>query len=286
MLTPMMPPVPILGGHPGKSDGRHAVFALRILVAVGSTLRPGQAEFVHDRWAENLRPSEHGALRIQIVPAPRRRRAAVEYAAEPSRHETKPLVVAIAAEKVVVRRCPQVESTREAIVVVGDVRLADEVARPRRIRHRHHLEDRRRNRIDAGRWNRVVEERLSGQRIAYDRRENAAALVGCRHRSRPQHAACDPCAFVIDEEEGAPRLDRAAQAAAELVLAVGRLRQTRTIREERVRIEPLIAEIVVAGSPKRVRARFCRDRDCGARCPAVLRRERGRHHFEFADRID
>ena len=79
--------------------------------------------------------------------------------------------------------------------------------------------------------------RLARQRVANRAREDAAAFVGRQDTAGAKHALLDARAFVIPEEERPVLHDRTAGVAAELVLAVRRLRLTGFLREVVVRIE-------------------------------------------------
>ena len=118
------------------------------------------------------------------------------------------------------------------------------------------------------------------------RREHARPLGGRRDARDARDPAGDARALVIDEEER-PVLDEgAAQVAAELVLVVGRLRLARPLREEVVRVQRVVAEVVVGGAVELVGARLGGDADGGARRASVLGRVGRGHDLELLDGVD
>ena len=87
--------------HALEADLRVAVDAEWILGAVVDALRPREARFVHHPGAEHLGPAADGAVRFQVVAAPRRRRRAVEDAAEPARHVAEAIAPDVAGKHAV-----------------------------------------------------------------------------------------------------------------------------------------------------------------------------------------
>ena len=100
-----------------------------------------------------------------------------------------------------------------------------------------------------------------------------------------RHAARDPRAFEVAEEERPVLHDRAADVAAVLVLIVGRLGGVRLGREVVDRVEALIAEVVVERAPEAVGARLGRDADRRTRRPAVFSRVRAGDDLELLNRV-
>ena len=149
------------------------------------------------------------------------------------------LLVAVAGEEAVARRQRVIDLDVELVVLplerrvdqvvvdrlpgraarAGGVRLGDEL-----------VEDVPRRRIEPVRRDDVARERLAGQRIvddAVDLGEVTRAHLRRRHRRQIGRALVDAVALVVEEVEGLVLDDRAADRAAELVLAEVRLRPCR-----------------------------------------------------------
>ena len=167
--------------HPFESDLGVAVDAERVLRAVVDAARVRKARFVHQARAHHLRPAGNRAVRLQVVPAPGRRRRAVEDPAEPAGHEPEAIAVDVTDEERVAVRQVSVDTSQVAVRFILHIRLVDEVVATRRVGAGHQRDDFRRHRVEPVRRNRVVGEVQSRERIP-DRR-------GRTHRSvRPMSA--------------------------------------------------------------------------------------------------
>ena len=275
-----------IGDRARDRRGARRLDAERLLHGVGFRARVRQPELVDHRGRQDAGPPADDRVGLDGLVAERRRPGAVHDAAEGAGDLALAVRIDVAGEDAVVGAGVPVGAAEQPIGVVQEIAAPEEVVGARLIRQRHQVEDRRGVGVDAVRRNGVVVERLSRHRIADRGRENAGPVVEGRHARQARHAAGDPRAFVVGEEER-PSLDhRAAQVAAELVLVVGRLRRVGALREEVDGVERLVAEVLVGGAVEVVRAGLRRDADRGARRASVLGRVRAGHHLEFLDRVD
>ena len=192
----------------------------------------------------------------------------------------------VPAEHAVVGSWLEVQTGQHAIGVVNEIGCPEEIVRAGLIRRGHERKDRRGNRIDPLLRNRVVHEGLAGDRILDGRGKDAGAIVGGRYARQARDAARNPGAFIVAEEERLARDDRPAQVAAELILVVRGLRRARPEREEIVRVERVVAEVLVGGPMEVVGPGFGRHADGGAGRTAVLRGIRARDDLELLNGVD
>ena len=277
--------------HLGRGR-RH--LAERLLHGVRVDGAPGEAELVHHRGSEDPRPAEHEAVRGDLLVAEGGGARAVDHAAEDARDRAVAVGVDVAREEGALVRGAEVDLAGHAVGVVRDVGVGPHVVVGLvRVRRGQQPEDRGRHRVDAARRDHVAREVLAGERVLDRGREDALPLLHRRHAGGARRAARDAGALVVREEEE-PVLDhRAADVEAELVLRVARLGQrdevvlgAEVLVEVGVRVELLVAQVVVGRAAERIRPRLGRDRDRPARGAPVLRGVGARHDLELLDRVD
>ena len=237
----------------------------RIVVRRGLRLVVAEAQLVERVRRDRVVPAGRERLRLHVLTAPRRRARAVGNAAEVARNESIAIGLEVAREQVVAVAEVDVAADEIPLRVVGRVRGAEVVARAGRVRQREQIHHLPRDGIDAVCRNRVVCERLAGERIAHGSREDALTLVRRRHRRLTRDPLRQPRRLDVAEEERLALHDRPAEIAAEVVLLVIRFRHALPDREKVVRIELVVAQEFVGGPVQRVRARLGRHANRGAR---------------------
>ena len=132
-------------------------------------------------------------------------------------------------------------------------------------------------------WNRIIWERLSGDRIPDRNRKDALPLVVAEYSIERRRARCAlPQSFVVREEEKLVAPDGSAQGPTELV----EFERALVGCEIGPRIEHVVAQKLVQRAVKRVRATSGDDIDDRSAALSEFRGRKAGLYFELGDGID